>query len=144
MPCISGNLPCKLGHSKCFPLTKLFVYDLDENGQIKYCRDGGHLVHCSNINCTNTYKCPNSYCIPFRHVCNGMWGCSNGEDDANYVNYKCQGMLKCSTRLTQHEICLHPSEVCDGTPHCIHGEDEFLCDQQNGCVQIPAPALACL
>ncbi len=126
--CQQGYLPCRNGHSKCFPLVKICIFDIDENGHMKYCRNAAHLLYCKNITCTNTFKCPDSYCIPFRRVCDGVWDCSYGEDETNCGNYTCRGMLRCQTTRQGPEICLHPSEVCDSIQHCWNGEDELICN----------------
>ena len=127
------EIPCVPGHSKCFAMEKLCVYDRDKLGHIQYCRDGSHLRNCRYIKCTNTFKCPQSYCIPIRKVCDGIRDCLNGEDEINCHSNICPGYLKCS----EVEYCIHPIEVCDGYSHCPQGDDEKLCDIQgcpNGCM----------
>ena len=54
------DIPCVPGHSKCFGINNLCVYDHDSFGHISHCRDGAHLQNCNYIKCTNTFKCPNS------------------------------------------------------------------------------------
>ena len=117
-------IPCFPGHSKCFEINNLCLYDHDSFGHISYCRDGAHLRDCRNIQCTNTFKCQFSYCIPLRKVCDGIYDCYNGEDEYNCHNNICPGYLKCR----EVEFCIHPTEVCDGYSHCPHGDDEELCD----------------
>ena len=124
-PCIDlHDIPCVPGHSKCFRVNNMCVYDHDSFGHISHCRDGAHLQNCSYIKCTNTFKCPNSYCIPLRKVCDGTYDCLNGEDENDCHKNICPGYLKCS----QVEFCIHPTEVCDGYAHCPYGDDEKLCD----------------
>ena len=120
----SGAIPCAPHHSKCFEIHQLCVYDHDEQGNIAYCRDGAHLFNCELITCTNAYKCPNSFCLPLRKVCDGIPDCPAGEDEINCENNVCPSYLKCTTV----EFCLHPSEVCDGFPQCPNGDDEMMCD----------------
>ena len=133
-PCYSiQEIPCVPGHSKCFPMENLCVYGRDNLDHIQHCRDGSHLRNCRYIKCTNTFKCPQSYCIPIRKVCDGIRDCLNGEDEINCHNNICPGYLKCS----QVEYCIHPLEVCDGFSHCPHGDDEELCDIKGcptGCI----------
>ena len=117
-------IPCFPGHSKCFEINKLCLYDHDSFGHISYCRDGAHLKNCRHIQCTNTFKCPLSHCIPLRKVCDGNYDCYNGEDEYNCHDNICPGYLKCR----EAEFCIHPSEVCDRYSHCPHGDDEELCD----------------
>ena len=127
------EMPCVHGHSKCLAIENVCLYDRDNLGHIRYCRDGSHLRNCRYIKCTNTFKCPQSYCIPIRKVCDGISDCVNGEDEINCHNNICSCYLKCS----EVEYCIHPIEVCDGYSHCPHGDDEKLCDIQgcpNGCI----------
>ena len=118
------NIPCVPSHSKCFEINVLCVYDHDNLGNIAYCRDGSHLLNCRYINCINTFKCPRSYCIPLRKVCDGIYDCYGREDEINCNNNICPGYLKCR----EFEFCIHPTEICDGYSHCPHGDDEELCD----------------
>ena len=118
------QIPCIPGHSKCFELSHLCVYDHDNFGHISYCRDGAHLLNCRFVKCTNSFKCRRSYCIPLRKVCDGVPDCNNGEDEISCHNNICPGYLKCSGV----EFCIHPNEVCDGFSHCPHGDDEKFCD----------------
>ena len=118
------EIPCVPNHSKCFRIQSLCVYDLDILGHIVPCRDGAHLFNCNYIQCTNTFKCPGSYCIPLRKVCDGVKDCLGGEDEYNCHLYTCPGYLKCSGVL----YCVHPLEVCDEIQHCPNGDDEVLCD----------------
>ena len=118
------EIPCIPGHSKCFGMHNLCLYDLDHYGHITYCRDGAHLLNCKLMKCTNSFKCPGSYCVPIRKVCDGVHDCGNGADEINCQNNICPGYLKCSGT----EFCIHPTEVCDGYSHCPYGDDEKLCD----------------
>ena len=127
------EIPCVPGHSKCLAIEKVCLYDRDNLGHIRYYRDGSHLRNCRYIKCTNTFKFPQSYCIPIRKVCDGIRDCLNGEDEINCHNNICSGYLKCNGV----EYCIHRIEVCDGYSHCPHGDDEKLCDIQgcpNGCI----------
>ena len=118
------EIPCVPNHSKCFRISHLCVYDHDTFGHISHCRDGAHLLNCRYATCTNMFKCPRSYCIPIRKVCDGIYDCYAGEDENNCRNNICPGYLKCRAV----EFCIHPTEVCDGYPHCPHGDDEEICD----------------
>ena len=111
-------------HSKCFNIHKICLYDLDEFGHVAYCRSGSHLFMCTWIECTNSFKCSHSYCIPIRMICNGYKDCIDGEDEDGCENNVCPGYLKCSGT----EICIHPFEVCDGVQHCPNADDETMCD----------------
>ena len=118
------EIPCAPHHSKCFKFYLLCVYDHHIFGHIAHCRDGSHLLNCYNIRCTNTYKCPGSYCVPLRKVCDGVEDCLEGEDEYNCANNICTGYLKC----TGAHFCVYPWEVCDGEQNCPGGDDEMLCD----------------
>ena len=115
---------CVAGLSVCFPLDKLCVFDLDEEQNIIWCRNGAHLSDCGYINCTNSYKCPQSYCLPFHLVCNGRRDCIHGEDEHMCDDYICKGLLRCKGS----RICAHPTQICDGKIHCPQGDDERFCD----------------
>ena len=66
-PCVRPDeVPCVPGHSKCFPINKLCVYDLDENGNLLYCRDGSHLKECVSFHCLHMFKCHGKLCIVIR------------------------------------------------------------------------------
>ena len=126
--CIQRNeIQCVPGHSKCFEIHNLCVYDHDEFGHLTHCRDAAHLLDCKWIECTNTFKCPGSYCIPLRKVCDGREDCIGGEDETNCQKHICVGFLKCNGV----EFCIHPNEVCDGYTHCPKGDDEKMCDIQH-------------
>ena len=121
---ISNFLPCVVGLQVCFPLYKLCLFELDRNDNIAACRNGAHLGNCMQIQCTNSFKCTGSYCIPYHYVCDGIMHCINGEDEVHCEANICKGLLRCSgTRF-----CVHPVHVCDGVPQCPESDDEMLCD----------------
>ena len=121
-----GHVPCALNHSKCYDVKMLCVYDNDTLNNLAFCRNGGHLQDCSWVECTNTFKCHESYCIPFRKVCDGIMDCVNGDDELSCSNYICAGFMKCHGS----SMCVHPVEVCDDVHHCPAGDDEILCQFQ--------------
>ena len=123
--CITqGTLPCRPGHPRCFPLHALCVYDIDEYGHQRYCRNGAHLHNCESIGCPTKYKCPGSYCIPVKRVCDGVGDCPGLEDEEDCYNatLNCPGLFRCRSG-----ICLDQSEVCDGHHDGDTGEDEKDC-----------------
>ena len=97
--------PFVAGLPVCFPLGKLCVFDLDEEEKILWCRNGAHISDCVYINCTNSYKCPQSYCILLHRVCNGKSDCIHGEDEQMCDHYICKGLLRCKGS----RICVHPA-----------------------------------
>ena len=116
---------CIPGHVKCFALHSLCKLAFDDVGHIRYCRNGAHLTHCSNVQCSAMYKCTLSYCIPLYMYCDSKADCPNGDDeiDCYYKLSDMSGFLMCKGgRL------LHPLHVCDGDSDCPQGDDELLCD----------------
>ncbi len=70
----------------------------------------------------------------FRHLCDGAWQCSIGEDEnktfcSSFLN--CTGLFKCAT--DKRRVCLHPVDVCNGVEDCFSGEDEHFCQQPQQC-----------
>ena len=118
------KIPCVPGLPACFTFQHLCLFDSDQEGNLLWCRNGAHLGECAGVNCTNSYKCPESYCIPFHRVCDGYPHCIHGEDEERCDTYWCKGLLRC----TGTKICVHPAHVCDGFKNCPSGEDEELCD----------------
>ena len=116
--------PCVTGLPICFPLNKLCLFDSDDRGDLLWCRNGAHLGDCAHINCTNSYKCPESYCIPLHRVCNGKPDCIHGEDEQQCDDHICKGLLRCQSS----RICVHPDHLCDGKNHCPGADDEKYCD----------------
>ena len=121
-----GHIPCAMNHSKCYDLKKLCMYDHDNLNNMAFCRNGAHLWDCSWVECTNTFKCHQSYCIPFHKVCDGIADCVDGDDEISCGNYICTGLMKCQG----NPMCVHPVEVCDNVQHCPAGDDETLCHLQ--------------
>ena len=60
------EIPCTYGCRRCFPIHKLCVYELDQQGNLLYCPSGAHLKNCKKMECNNMFKCRKHYCIPFR------------------------------------------------------------------------------
>ena len=74
-------MACLKGHSKCFNLTDICIYQLNANKYMTPCRNGCHLQSCKNFECNMKFKCTESYCIPWTYVCDGKWDCSEGDDE---------------------------------------------------------------
>ena len=120
------EMSCIPGLPVCFTLEQFCLFEIDEDGNPRWCRNGAHLGDCSIMNCTNSYKCPESYCIPFHRVCDGFPDCIHGEEEERCHEYSCKGLLRC----TATKVCFHPTYVCDGIPNCPSGDDEELCDMK--------------
>ncbi|XP_060597404.1 low-density lipoprotein receptor-related protein 2-like, partial [Ruditapes philippinarum] len=67
---------------KIIPESMICIYALDASGYLTGCRSGDHLQNCEKIICPeNTVKCPGSYCIEQRFLCDGHIECPGGEDE---------------------------------------------------------------
>ena len=120
----SQKIACIPGHSHCFYLNQLCIFEFQQNTKIlKYCRNGAHLYNCTIFQCLGYFKCPLSYCIPFNLICNGEWDCPQGDDEASCNSYSCPNLFKCKGQTK----CLHFSKYCDNNNDCIFGDDEMWC-----------------
>ena len=134
--CSSPELiPCHPRHHRCFKITDLCIYCLDESKDLYPCRNGGHLENCGHFECNAKFKCFKSYCIPWSYVCDGKLDCPHSDDE----NYKpvcgdqdvCVRMYKC----WQSSTCLHLANICDGVTDCPKADDEFVCSlHDSGCL----------
>ena len=126
-PCdASDSLPCKGSVRKCYRLELHCVYDSDSLGNIYPCRNAGHLADCESFDCDNMYKCPESYCVSFSRVCDGVTDCQDNSDENNCPMFSCPGMFRC----LREQTCIHRQEVCDGQIHCrLSMDDERYCTQ---------------
>ena len=102
------KLTCDSGKNVSFSLHHICQFDLDENGILQYCRNGAHLENCQMYNCSDTFKCPLSYCIPYRMVCNGVPDCLDMSDEQECGSYVCPGMLRCKgqTYCVSRYVCV--------------------------------------
>ena len=119
------QVPCLKGHPTCYSIDKMCLYDHTQDGRLKYCRNGLHLLECEHFQCSGSFKCQHSYCLPTYKVCNGVQDCPYGDDEVMCPVLACVNMLQCGQR------CVHPSEICDGTMQCAFGEDELACGAPN-------------
>ena len=116
---------CYAGHRQCYSEQQKCIYNLTkETNFLMYCRNGQHLQDCNSFICHGMFKCPNSYCIPFRYKCDGKWDCWNGNDECNCKNNTCFQMYKCHNS----KMCIHTKNVCDHIIDCLLGDDENLCN----------------
>ncbi len=122
-----GEIPCRKGHNRCFPLVLVCIFELDEHKNLFPCRTGEHLTDCTNFECHMKYKCPGFYCIPWFYVCDDKWDCPFGFDEEQPVSCthhkNCEQLYKCKTST----ICIHLGDVCDGETDCPLNEDEDMC-----------------
>ncbi len=90
-----------------------------------HCRNGAHLQYCTLFQCSASFKCPDSYCIPFKRVCDGTSDCQDAEDELSCEHHACQGIFKC----TNPTFCISHLSVCDGIKDCLHGDNEENCER---------------
>ena len=133
-PCPEEHLiPCRHGHPKCFSITKICSYSLNRYGHLDPCPTGDHLQDCKHFFCNTMFKCPNSFCIPWKYLCDGKWDCLKGFDESEHCvqrKQKCPNLFKCKLS----DVCLHLIEVCDNVEDCLLGDDEQLCSIKDaGC-----------
>lgn len=115
--CTSGNLISR--DLRC-------LYEIDRYGYQTGCRDVSHLIDCAIFKCPEKdfVKCQDSYCIPWRYVCDGKWDCLMGDDEVGCARYVCPGQYKCANQSS----CILLHQLCDGIRQCPMGDDEWFCD----------------
>ena len=114
---------CEHTEYLCFPTYAWCIYKPTITLP-SYCPNLEHLHHCETYECPNMFKCNNTYCIPISLVCNEISDCPSNEDEAECESYNCPGLLKCR----YDDICIHPSEICDGIVQCrLSNDDESMC-----------------
>ena len=116
----SDSVRCIPSHTKCFKRQHACIYDHNQLGDVASCRNVEHLKNCEDHECPGMVKCPNSYCIPHRKLCDGVWDCIGGFDENNCNNYTCPGLFRCK----DENLCLDQFEVCDGVVHCKTSKDD--------------------
>ena len=126
---------------QCYNSSEICHYD-HSDGVIAYCEDGSHIFQgslCRYTECRKHYKCPHSYCISTRKVCDGVIDCALGDDEAQCEVYKCPGHMRCHGVM----YCVPPHEICDGISHCPQQDDEKYCQTcPQGC-QCKGTAIYC-
>ncbi len=126
------QLPCSEQSLTCYNVTQICQYTVLNGVQIP-CTEGDHLQHCNDFQCNSRFKCPDHYCILWNQVCDGIWHCPQGSDEADLHRCgparPCQGLYKCR----QQSICIHSTSVCDKKEDCLFCDDEDMgmCSLQN-------------
>ncbi|XP_062589227.1 uncharacterized protein LOC134250885 isoform X2 [Saccostrea cucullata] len=116
----SKDFLCRTG--KIEPLSIHCILDYDVYGDVIGCRDLSHLDDCETMLCPPGYmKCPGSFCIPPRLICDGEKHCKDGVDEMQCET--CPGLYRCKNST----VCLNPGRLCDNIHHCPLHDDEVLC-----------------
>ncbi|XP_045177196.2 G-protein coupled receptor GRL101-like, partial [Mercenaria mercenaria] len=123
MPMASDKIKCNNG--KVVPADTRCIYNVDRYGSVTGCRDNTHLLDCESFECPHGFvKCPNSFCIPIKSVCDERMDCRFGEDELFCDSWKCPNQFRCRNSRT----CIHMSQVCNGYSDCSSGDDETHCN----------------
>ena len=110
--------------SYCYPTHLRCIYNVYKSHVIG-CPDLKHLKACEHHQCPGMFKCLTTYCIPTYFLCDGVHHCPNGEDEQSCERFTCAGLLRCR----YDNVCVHPSDICDGHQHCLmSGDDERFCN----------------
>ena len=126
MSCADDYSLCKpMRNSSCYPTTQRCVYQTYRSRPL-FCPGLEHLYHCDEFECPTMYKCPGTYCIPTRILCDHSPDCPDKDDELDCQDkLGCPGLLRCRGE----NICVHPGEICDGILHCLMtGDDEMFCE----------------
>ncbi len=118
------EVPCHDGHPKCFNISDICVFQLNEHNVLQPCRMGEHLQECSEFECNMMFKCPHYFCVSWAYICNGEWNCPGGYDEHSCGPVRnCIQFFKCKSSGT----CVHLGDVCDNKPDCPYADDEQFC-----------------
>ena len=110
--------------SYCYPTHLRCIYNVYKSHVIG-CPAQEHLKACEHHQCPGMFKCLTTYCIPTYLLCDGVHHCPNGEDEQSCDTFSCAGLLRCR----YDNVCVHPSDICDGHQHCLmSGDDERFCN----------------
>ena len=123
--CDINKAPCFEGYDVCYNRHDICTYDRTITGEQAICRNGAHLAidQCVDHQCSSMFKCPNSYCVPYHLMCDGVGDCPNHEDEADchHPTLSCPFLFKCRGE----NRCVHPHNLLDGVEQCRkYGDDE--------------------
>ena len=110
--------------SYCYPTHLRCIYNV-YNSHVFGCPNREHLKACEHHQCPHMFKCLTTYCIPTYLLCDDVHHCPNGEDEESCDSFTCAGLLRCR----YDNVCVHPSDICDGHEHCLMSrDDERFCN----------------
>ncbi|XP_060608438.1 uncharacterized protein LOC132760476 [Ruditapes philippinarum] len=103
------------------------IYAVDASGYMTGCRSGDHLQHCENFTCpANTVKCPGSYCIEQRFLCDGHNECPGGEDEQD-----------CTCGDSDREVILFvEDEGSESREAAMHLAEQFFTNSEKNIVKL--------
>ncbi|OWF49263.1 G-protein coupled receptor GRL101 [Mizuhopecten yessoensis] len=100
------------------------LMDFDPTGEPTGCRDLTHLQDCGDFECPENYvKCPGSFCLHLRFVCDGTSHCPGQEDELDCDSMTCDGHYRCHV----NRKCIPFNQLCDGVQQCRRNDDELNC-----------------
>ena len=121
-----NQIPCRIGHPRCFNISDICTFRLNEMNHLIPCRTGEHLQNCTDFECNMLFKCPSSHCIPWGYVCDSKWDCPSGSDEHEHIcgsNRQCHNLYKCM----QSQLCIHLNDICNSIADCPYKDDEKYC-----------------
>ncbi|XP_060062972.1 uncharacterized protein LOC132543479 [Ylistrum balloti] len=117
-------VPCKNG--LYYDPSLQCLMNFDPTGEPMACRDLTHLENCDRFTCPEYYvKCPDSFCIHMKYICDGTGHCPNREDELDCDSPNCTNHYRCRGGRP----CIPFSYICDGVRHCPLGDDESHCEE---------------
>ncbi len=119
----------KNNENDCHSRMILCLYSIAsrEERHQKFCFSGYHLANCQDHHCQNTFKCPDSYCLPWRYICDGYWDCPFGYDEQTCFSKHHPGLYHCKDTM----IAVLLDSICDFIVDCPKYDDEEFCDLHN-------------
>ncbi|OWF43884.1 G-protein coupled receptor GRL101 [Mizuhopecten yessoensis] len=101
------------------------LMNFDLTGEPIACRDLTHLENCEKFTCPEYYvKCPGSFCLHMRYICDGIGHCPHREDELDCESTNCTNHYRCRGG----QPCVPFTYLCDGVRQCPMGDDELHCD----------------
>ena len=121
-------------------IDSLCVYEYvadDKSGKFHIpCVDGYHLQSCKHMYCSGTFKCPSTYCLRWKYVCNAECDCPYCEDETICHKLSCPGMVlrqNAAGLLYCHFTFNKPSHALILNSTSLNGyiNKQFICKSSN-------------